>query len=232
MAPIGFKKKEVIPADRLCIRLKALRDTAGVSLEELAEKTRINRAYLVALEECKFAELKFSPVYQKNFIKKYVQTLGEDPRSYLSQFADEELVEKHAPLMISRTYRSNSFQLSDIPNTIRIGVLGLVVVGLLSYLGLHVHNILKSPYLAVLNPTDGYISEENNIVITGSSEPETKIMVNEVLIKNDEQGNFSESITLTPGINTLVVKAENKHGRATKETRHVIYKHTEVISRK
>lgn len=229
---MAFQKKDVIPAPRVCTRLKALRESTGVSLEELADKTKINRAYLEALEGCDFSKLNISSLYLRNFIKKYVQTLGSDPRPYLDQFTDEEVSPKKEKLKVTTpSHHRYSFQLSDIPNAIRFGVLSLVVIGLLSYLGLHVHNILKPPHLLVANPTDGFISKENSIVITGSTDPETKIMVNDVPISNDEQGNFSESITLTPGINTLTIKAENKHGRVAKDTRHVIYKHTNSVSR-
>lgn len=229
---MSFTKKNVTPAPRICMRLKALRENAGVSLDELALKTKINRTYLEALEDCNFSKLTFSSIYLKNFVKKYVQTLGGDPRPYLDQFTDEELTCKEKPKVLAPAHHRFMFQLSDIPGAIRFGILGLVVIGLLSYLGLHVHNILKPPYLIVANPTDGYISKENSIIISGTTEPETKIMVNDVTIKNDEQGNFSETITLTPGINTLIIKAENKHGRMAKDTRHVIYKHTDTVTRK
>lgn len=230
---MAFQKKDVIPAPRVCARLKSLRENTGISLEELSDKTKINRSYLEALEECDFSKLNISSLYLKNFIKKYVQTLGSDPRPYLDQFADEEVSSKKEKLRVAApSQQRHAFQLSDIPNAIRFAVFGLIVVGLLSYLGLHVHNILKPPHLLVANPADGFISKENSIIITGSADPETKIMVNDVQIPNDEQGNFSEAITLTPGINTLTIKAENKHGRIAKDTRHVIYKHTDSVSRK
>lgn len=229
---MSFQKKNVVPLDRVCIRLKALRENAGVSLCDIAEKTKINRPYLQAIEECNFSELHVSPMYLKNFVKKYVLAVGGDPRPYLDQLNDEELGEKEKLRVAGPTRKKHSFQFSDIPGAIRFGVMGLVVIGLLSYLGLHVNNILKPPHLSVANPMDGFISKENSIVISGSSEPETKIMVNNVVIKNDETGNFSETITLTPGINTLVIQAENKHGRTSKDIRHVIFKQTASISRK
>lgn len=228
----GFQKKDITPAQRVCVRLKALRESTGVTLTDLADKTRISINYLEALEECRFDSLNISPVYQKNFIKKYVQTLGKDPTPFLAQFTDEELVHTDLRIVASKTYRCSSFQLSNIPNALRVLTLFVVAIGLLSYIGLHVHNILKPPSLTVLNPTDGYISEENNITITGSTAPETKIMVNNVSIKHDGEGNFAETIILNPGINALVITAENKHGRSARETRHVIYKHRDVISLK
>ncbi len=227
-----FQKKNVLEAPRVCMRLKTLRENNGVSLEELSEKTKIGRNYLEALEGCDFAKLNISSLYLKNFVKKYVQTLGSDPRPYLDQLSDEELPRAEKIRVAAPTHQRHRFQLSDIPGIIRFGTLAMVVIGLLSYLGFHVHNILKPPYLMVANPTDGYISKEGSIIITGLTDPETKIMVNDVRISNDEHGNFSETITLIPGINTLTIKAENKHGRIAEDTRHVIYKHTDSISLK
>ena len=227
-----FQKKDVLEAPRVCLRLKILRENAGVSLEELSEKTKISRKYLEALEECTFATLNISSLYLKNFVKKYVQTLGGDPRPYLDQLADEELPRSENVRVAAPTHQRHRFQLSDIPGIVRFGVLGFVVIIVLSYLGFHVHNILKPPYLLVANPTDGYISKDGSIMITGLTDPETKIMVNDVQISNDVHGNFSETVILTPGINTLTIKAENKHGRIAEDTRHVIYKHTDSVSLK
>ncbi len=232
MPAATFKKKCLLPSKRVCLRLKSLREQRGLSLKQLSQKTRIAVDYLKALEECRFEDLDHSTVYKKNFIKKYVAACGEDPKPFLDQFNTEELsyrekCKKHHPdVGCSKT------SLTNLPSILRLAAIGVVVLGLLGYLGVHVHNILQPPELLLVSPTDGYITEENNVTIKGKTQPETKIMVNNEPIGNDEHGNFEQNITLSPGINTLVVSAENKHGKTTEEICHVIYKTDQRITRK
>jgi len=64
-----FKKKQLTPAKRICLRLKEQRLEKGVNLTALASRTKISKKHLIALEKCHFDELPEGDVYQKNFIK-------------------------------------------------------------------------------------------------------------------------------------------------------------------
>ncbi len=228
MASATFTKKCLLPSKRVCLRLKALRKEKKMSIEQLARKTRIGKEYLIALEECRFDDVKHSRVYQKNFIKKYVTALGEDPQSFLDQFNTEELKQKkcahHPDKGCSKT------SLRNIPNVFRFFAISIVVLGLLGYLGSHIYNIMQPPELTLISPIDGYITQENNVSIKGTTQPETKVMVNNEPISNDAYGNFEENINLSPGINTLIIQAENKHGKITEKISHVIYKDNKLIT--
>lgn len=225
-----FKKKCLIPQARVCIRLKAMREAASMSLEDLEKKTKIQKRYLQALEECRFDDIKQSFVYQKSFVKKYVTALGQDPTPFLDQFKLEELhhaterCDKHP----TRACKKSSF--SNMPNILRHTIIVGVICIFLIYLGMHVRNILHPPHLSIVSPSDGFITYENNITITGKTDPETKVTVNEEIIKNDESGNFNQIINLSPGINTLVIRAQNKHGKTSAETYHVIYKNNQLFT--
>lgn len=225
-----FKKKCLLPGTRVCLRLKQLREQQDMSIKELSKKTRIAIDYLQALEECRFDDLDHSIVYKKNFIKKYVSALHEDPQPFLDQFNTEELTQKDKEKRNHPCIGCSKTSLTNMPNILKLTTIGVTVFGLLLYLGIHVHNILQAPELTLISPTDGYITEENNTTIKGNTQPETKIMVNEEPISNDEHGNFEQTINLSPGINTLVVTAKNKHGKISEEIRHVIYKTSELIS--
>lgn len=226
----NFKKKCLIPQTRVCIRLKAMREAASVSLEELEKKTKIQKKYLQALEECRFDDIKQSSVYLKNFVKKYVSALGENPQPFLDQFRHEELRLEEERLTVhpAKAYAKISF--SNMPNILRHTLIVGVVCAFLLYMGLHIQNILQPPNLSIISPSDGHITYESTIEIAGKTDPETKVTVNDEVIKNDELGNFNQLITLSPGINTIVIKAENKHGKNSTETYHVIYKNNQFFS--
>ncbi|OGH86321.1 MAG: hypothetical protein A2493_01020 [Candidatus Magasanikbacteria bacterium RIFOXYC12_FULL_33_11] len=231
MTDTHFKKKCLVPSQRVCFRLKSLRQEKQVSLSELEMRTKINKLYLQALEDCRFSDIPQTSLYKKNFVKKYVKALGEDPTCFVDQFVNEELTyvsqEENTPkLKYSRFYFSN------MPSVLRFVLFSLVIGSLLLFLGSHVKNILTPPDLVVISPENGYISNDNFIDVHGKTDPETQITINEEVIKNDENGNFSQSINLLLGINTFVIEAKNKHGKTTEEVRNVIYKSNGSVSLK
>jgi cytoskeletal protein RodZ len=65
--------------------LRQLREARGVSLEEIARTTRVNAAYLTALEADDFTSLP-PPVFARGFIRAYCQALGEPPDQALALF--------------------------------------------------------------------------------------------------------------------------------------------------
>ncbi len=222
-----FTKKQIQIPHRVCFRLKAARETVGFTLEAIAEKTKINKNYLLALEECRFNDVDVSPVYQKNFIKKYAEALGLDPEPFISQFIIEEAdtIPHDSPQSKNRR-----LMFTPWPNIIRVGMITMLAFALLFYLGKQVKNTIDPPKLSLAMPDNGFIAHENTITIAGTSEPEVKITVNGQTIKSDEKGRFNEPIALRPGINTLVVVAQKKHGKSTENVRHIIYEENERFS--
>jgi cytoskeletal protein RodZ len=65
--------------------LRQLREARGVSLEEIARTTRVNAAYLSALEADDLSGLP-PPVFTRGFIRAYCQMLGEPPEQALALF--------------------------------------------------------------------------------------------------------------------------------------------------
>lgn len=72
--------------------LKKFRQERGVTLEEIAENTRISKRYLMAIEEedqSNFPE----PVYLKGYLRQYCRELGIDPEQavhmYLNRIESE-----------------------------------------------------------------------------------------------------------------------------------------------
>src|SRR5262245_59607963 len=72
--------------------LRELRERHGVSLEELAQTTRIGQRYLEALESDDRHALPRGP-FAKGFIRAYCQALGESAEPALALFEPEVPVE-------------------------------------------------------------------------------------------------------------------------------------------
>ncbi len=219
----SFKKKNITETKRVCLRLKQTREQKKISLKELAEKTKINIEHLRALEECRFKDIGHNTTYQKHFVKKYVEALGQDASPFLSQFSDEELSYKDLKIKHPHAgYKKHYF--SNIPQAFRYGVVVILVLLVSLYLGNQIRNTLQPPLLTLTTPQDGFITENNTVNVEGITNPEVTVTINGEIIISNEIGNFSEEIALTPGINTITVEAAKKHGKTNKQTRNIIMK--------
>lgn len=74
--------------------LRALRQERGLTLDELAEKTRVRRSYLEALEEMRLDALPSRP-FTIGYIRAYALALGLDPEAAVDRFkADEPVLDE------------------------------------------------------------------------------------------------------------------------------------------
>lgn len=223
-----FTHKKLTPTTRVCLRLKALREAAGVSIGEMCERTKLGKAYIEALESCAFHELPTGRIYQKNFIKLYLEALGIDPSNYIRQFLLEEEVPQKARAHPYTPFRS--FHFHSLPSLIRQGGLAAIFLIGVWYLGGQIHNIVTAPRLQVYTPENGHITYKHSIAVRGSSEKETAVTVNGKTVMNSEGGLFQETVDLILGVNTITITATKKHGKTTSETRYVTYRDQPAIS--
>ena len=86
--------------DTLGEALKAVRHDRGLTLIEVAEKTRVRRSYLEAIEEMRLDALPSRP-FTIGYIRAYATALGLDPDRAVERFrSDEPMLEEalHAPV--------------------------------------------------------------------------------------------------------------------------------------
>lgn len=79
--------------DELGHVLREARETKGLTLAEVEEKTRINRRFLVALENGAYHDLP-TPVHVRGFLRNYARFLNLDPAPLLERY---ELVKQQIP---------------------------------------------------------------------------------------------------------------------------------------
>ncbi|HYE60321.1 MAG TPA: helix-turn-helix domain-containing protein [Candidatus Kapabacteria bacterium] len=216
---VAFTKKAVAPAKRVCFCLKEAREAKGIKLNALSERMHISRPYLEALEECRFSDLPFAPIYQKHLIKSYLEALQIDPIPYLKQFSEEETP---VTLSLHGVTKKTSFSFISLPLVLRFAGIVVMIGICASYLGLQVKHIVEPPKLTIYTPTHGTITNSGSLTVTGKTEPEVAIAINGTSVRQKENGEFTVELDLPVGVNTLQISAKKKHGKSTTETRHVI----------
>ncbi len=217
----SFVKKTFAPPQRVCFRLKEAREEKNIGLEEMEKKTMISKKHLQALEECRFRDIPYPAIYQKNFVKKYAEALGLDPEPFMKQYLIEESVKEKKQKANNDIARS---RWCFLPTVLRFGGLFLLALVFISYLGWQVKRIVEPPHLTIYSPIEGMITTEQNIFAQGETEKEVVILINGREIKNGENGQFKEEISLSAGVKTLEIVVKKKHGKTTTEVRHVVYK--------
>lgn len=82
-----------------------------------------------------------------------------------------------------------------------------------------------APILNVTSPTDGYITNNTKITVSGKTDDATSkpvtVTVNGTSVTVNTDGTFSKEITLVSGSNTIMVVAKDKAGKTTTITRRV-----------
>lgn len=85
--------------------LRAIREFQGVSLQDVADATRIRRAYLASLEDMRLEELPSRP-FALGYVKAYARHLGLDPEAAVDRFRhdapDHEEGQLRAPVGVRR----------------------------------------------------------------------------------------------------------------------------------
>lgn len=155
-------------------RLKEARIAKGLSLDSLQETTKIQKRYLVAIEEGNFHLLP-GKFYARAFIKEYATAVGIDPSELLEEHKEEiPKSEAESEVQYTRAERSRRENAADrsgaffsiLPKII----VGLLIVGIIGA-GIWFYNQSTSPN----EPTE--IEEANpGVIITeepnGSTEEE------------------------------------------------------------
>lgn len=122
-------------------RLKEARLAKGYSLEDLQEITKIQKRYLVSIEEGNYSTMPGS-FYVRAFIKQYAEAVGLDPEELLNQFKkdvpgtqNEEVVQSYAqsPSRRKLSNRSSSKTMEAMPK-ITVALFIIVIIAVISLL--------------------------------------------------------------------------------------------------
>ena len=122
-------------------RLKEARLAKGYSLEDLQEITKIQKRYLIGIEEGNYSIMPGS-FYVRAFIKQYAEAVGLDPEELLDQFKkdvpgtqNEEVVQSYAqsPSRRKLSIRSSSKTMEAMPK-ITVALFIIVIIAVISIL--------------------------------------------------------------------------------------------------
>jgi hypothetical protein len=220
-----FAKKTIAVPERVCLRLKALREASGKSVGALCAETKLSARTIEALESCAFDSLPFSTMYKKQCIRRYAKALNAPSETLVAQFASEELSQHAEPFpLVPKADWVDRLHLRNIPMVLRSTLTLATLVLFVGYLAIQLRHIMTPPHLVIAAPDNGLLLNASSITVRGETEADTAVMINGKPIHFSDTGGFEETVELLPGLNTIVVSAEKKHGKTTSAVRYVVRK--------
>ncbi len=125
-------------------RLKSAREAKGLTLEDAARTTKVQRKILAAIEEDRLEE-HLDPIYAKIFLKKYVTFLGLEPQAFLGEYLATQGPLLERPLRV-QTELTKQEASSGFPSfLVPLGVVGLGLIGVAfcAYLAVDLYGTLQ-----------------------------------------------------------------------------------------
>lgn len=228
---VQFEEKSITAIQTVAELLNYAREEQGRTIDEAARDLQISPLYLEALEKGSYGQLP-SLIYARNFVKRYGQWLGLNLPPLLEMFNQEwTLFEKHQvnlPSVPARGVAKTDFW--RMPRWIRWAGSMLVIMSIFSYFGYELYTLRQPPSLVVHSPDDEVITEKQIIEISGQTEPEVALSINDQAILSDAEGNFSEMVALQPGLNVVEIQAKKKYSQEKTVFRKIVVEDKPVIT--
>jgi hypothetical protein len=192
----------------------------------VSKYTKIPVKYIVALECDRYEDFS-DKVHSKGFLKLYTGFLGLSieevlalwRREYESYF-DKRKKEKVETIVKKIEYPK--FLIT--PSVVVITFLITCVLVFFGYLFYQYRNYTGAPKLNLYSPQENIVVDKSILDITGITDLDSDLFVNNQKLILNPDGSFAESIKLKEGLNTISIKAVNKLDKQTEYIRTVIFR--------
>lgn len=214
--------------------LKTQRKQRGVSLEQVAQTTKIPVKLLKALEQGDYEQFS-SEIYLKGFLKNYAKYLKIDTGKALAIYRRERKDRKE------ENFNSPKKPLDEpkpfiTPGRLVFALTAIIIVSVLVFVVVQVNKIIKPPYLEITEPIQGqapgqYLHEVSteNISIAGKLEVGSKLFINGSEVTTNNLQEFRvDNFQLKPGSNEINIVAESYYFSKTNEIKLTVVSNTQI----
>ncbi|MDE1925223.1 MAG: hypothetical protein KGH79_03515 [Patescibacteria group bacterium] len=91
--------------------------------------------------------------------------------------------------------------------------IALVIIGIVGYGLFEARKLIEGPVITIDMPKNGSATSTTGVIIAGEAENISFLSINDKPSHTDEQGHFSELLSLPPGVTVLTVAATDRFGR-------------------
>jgi cytoskeleton protein RodZ len=216
MANNPLFKEKTVPIQTLAEYLKQIREQLNLDIKTVSLLTQIKPQYLISLEAGKWEELP-ADVYIRGFLRSLSHAYRIKEQVLIEQYDKE-----HGFLQIKKPKKTTREKIVTLtPRTLVIGITIVLALSVSGYVISQVSSVLTPPYLEITDPSSDITIPGNSIVLSGSAEVGADVFVNDQAVLTDKNGQFAESLVLSPGINVVEIIARNKFKKESRIVRHI-----------
>jgi len=213
----SFITKKVVSHQTVPETLRKTREEQELNLTEISQKLSIQPKYLQALEDGAYESLP-GEIYAQQWLRSYGKFLDLDIRWLIKEYQREKGLQLQFTGFDRQILEKGNWFAWLTPKTLKIVSVTIATIAFVFYIGSGVYNIIKPPTLIIREPSNNITTNSRLITVTGKTDPEIKLTINNELILADANGDFNKEINLSIGLNVLEVTAIKKHGAQSKET--------------
>lgn len=201
--------------------LSEARQKKRLSLEQVAERTKVRLEFLAAIEKDNYLVLP-AGAYVKGFLQRYAQTVQLDPQTILAVFRRDYKEGKKGKIIPRDfirplSHRSSFFTMRNL----RIGVISFILLIITGYAGSLWWRMQQPPPLNIYEPEEGE-TVASPIVISGKTSVDAVVFINSQPASLSRDGLFSAQVTFDqPGEQKIQIKAVDRKQRETAIVRKV-----------
>jgi len=217
---MSFRRKTILSEKTVGRRLRDERRRQKLTLEQVEEGTKVRSKYLAAIEKDRWNEFP-SRVYALGFVKSYSQFLGLDPGEIVEKYKAEflEPQKRFSPRRIKEGFIT---RLVITPKLLLGAAVAIIMIVAIGYVGYSVNRFSKPPRVEILSPTSDS-SSKKTLVIEGRTDSTADVEINSQPIDVGDDGHFSQTVELVPGVNFFEIKAKSRLGREATKVIKILY---------
>ncbi len=216
MAEALFKTKQV-KIDTLGEYLQQVRKQLNLDIKTVSILAQIKPNYLELLEAGAYTKLP-ADVYIRGFLKSLANFYHIKEQILIDQYEKER---GDVPQIIPTSKFEKTSWLSFTPRTMIVGTSLIVALVAIIYISLEIRSVLAPPYLSLEEPGSDITVDGNSVVIAGTGEVGAAIFINNQPVLMDQNGNFTETLLLSSGLNVIEVTEKNKFDKVSTVVRQV-----------
>lgn len=186
-------------------------------MEDVSKSTKIKKDFLDAIEKSEYGKLP-SSTFAQGFVRNYTQflKLPEDEVTPLFRREfDEEKIYKVLPSGVPADFPVSKMKKSQL---ILVSLLFAVLV---LYLLFQYKDAIIAPNISVKSPLENEVVKSTLVTVSGSTNPENVVYVNDFPVSVGDNGNFKKSLYLFPGKTKVMIKVVNRFNKSTVITRDI-----------
>lgn len=199
--------------------LKSARIKKRYSLKKVERETKIKKGFVDAIERGDWVALPELPVVA-GFVKNLASFLGVDVKT--------------AYATLKRDYLPKGLSINPKPDvggkftwtpkyTFLVGIL-IIILALFGYLGFQFVKFNSPPALEVTKPPDSFVTTSNKVDVSGRTDSDAVVKINNQLVLVDDDGTFDGEIEVFEGTKEITIIATSRSGKQTKIIRDIIVK--------